>query len=228
MWLSSIGIYSFWSSAVKLYDADNQPFCVPTSPFWTFIYLAVTDFVVSTLLAYLFVKRLARRCTSFLVHVGASDRMFLVHVGASDRMTLKTISRIAKYVTLGIIGVSTTFFSLLLFGTLHHFTFIALDVFITGWCVLMMYARNARLFSLSCGRCHRLTGRCFFRCVRTQTLKKIKSISQDNASLAENMCAEIYELRVTIESVSGGVMAPPVAVSIQLGEVIAGAQQNNV
>eukprot|EP01084_Bolivina_argentea_P151558 264531_1 len=172
-YISDILVYVIWGSGTKLYDNNSQPFCANSSPLWTLMYSAVCDLIISSLLCYLFVKRLFKA--------------FFQCQELDKSKVLITISRIAKYITLTVIGVNTTFFALLFFGILKWFTFIALDLILNGWCVFLIYSKNKKLFNVFCGICHRGIGKCFYKCI--QCTKAIDS----NSTQEKSQFLEVYE-----------------------------------
>ena len=105
---------------------------------------------------------------------------------------MNTISRIAKYITLAIIGVNTTFFAMFFFGWLKWFTFVAIDLIINGWCVFLMYSTNTKLFNIFCGFCHKLTGYCFYRIIKCTKLQN----NDDKDKASESQFLEVcgYEM----------------------------------
>eukprot|EP01084_Bolivina_argentea_P022257 41363_1 len=138
----------------KLYtDYDNKnniPYCISLCPHWTRIYNAFCDLIISVLLCVLFVKRLFK---AFVL-----SQQF-----HNDAAIQVEISKIARYITLTIIGVTTTFMALILFAITTWFIWISIDIVINCYCIFLLYKANINSFNTMCGLCHVCVGYSFYK-----------------------------------------------------------------
>ena len=127
-------------------------FCGNSTPFWVLIFSAILDLFLSSLLCGLFVQRLFKAFIS-------------VEHDNKNHVT-KQLYKIAKYITLTIVGVTTTFCSLVIFGLTSWYILISIDLIINSWCVFLMYRKNRSSFNMLCGICHKCVGRTCFWCIQ--------------------------------------------------------------
>jgi len=125
-------------------------YCASDAPVFTFGIMAIWDITMSATLTVMFIKRLFAA--------------FLSVQGMDSKTNQRWLYKIAKYVTLTIVGVVTTQMALLGVGLTSWLTLASADSMINTWCIFMMYSKNRKWFTVLCTRCHRVTGMCIFCC----------------------------------------------------------------
>ena len=141
-------------------DDEFGNYCSGTAPLWAFVVGALFDSIISTLLCVLFVRQL------FKVHLACR--------GMNDATNDKWIGNIAKYVTLTVVGVGSTFAVFFVFGLTAWFTFVAIDHSVNCWCIFLMYRYNRKLFRCICSGCYKCIGNCVYCCIQYSKDKELE------------------------------------------------------
>merc|ERR1740131_216488 len=118
-------------------------YCASDAPVYAFGIMAIWDITMSATLSVMFIKRLFTA--------------FLSVQGMDSKTNQRWIYKIAKYVTLTLVGVITTQLALLGVGLTSWLTLASADSIINTWCIFLMYKNNQRLFGTLCTRCHKCT-----------------------------------------------------------------------
>ena len=136
----------------------NEPwkFCATATPVWVFTYLVVYDAIITIALLSIFIHKL---------HSASSQR----HSISGDEIIIFW-GKISKYVTLTIIGVTSTIICMIMVGVTSWITFTASDTNINSICVFLMYGRNSGLFHKLCCCCYNYCG---VKCVNKVTNSRI-------------------------------------------------------
>ena len=151
--VTEIGVlFAVWKGERVTLSDNLGSYCASVSPVWAFIYLAFWDITISTLLCLLFVQRL------FKAHLACKSM--------DDKTNNRWIRNIAKYVTLTVVGVCSTFIGLFIVAGTSWFSIAGIDSVINCWCVYLMYSQNGRLFVKICGKCHKCMGKCIYCCIQ--------------------------------------------------------------
>ena len=176
-WITEVLEYAIWGKGVLVESEEfNITFCGNLSPLFTFIYLACCDFCISSTLTILFVKRLF-------------DAFYVNRQERNNKKLAQVTMKIARFVTLTIVGVTTTILALLIFALTSWFTAIALDLIINNHCIFLMYGKNQKYFNCICGPLHKYMGKCFICCYK----KCKRSVGDNDEEFDEDVIA-VYDL----------------------------------
>ena len=150
-------------------------FCANSSPIWVLIFSAIWDLFMSSLLCGLFVHKLFKAFIAIERH--------------NKKFVLKELYKIARYITVTIVDVTTTSVTLIIFGLTSWFILMSIDLIINSWCVFLMYRKNRRSFKRLCGICHKCVGRITFWCFQCMNVveytNEVKNVA--NSSNAINL-----------------------------------------
>eukprot|EP00484_Ammonia_sp_Unknown_P020002 CAMPEP_0197030494 /NCGR_PEP_ID=MMETSP1384-20130603/9722_1 /TAXON_ID=29189 /ORGANISM="Ammonia sp." /LENGTH=356 /DNA_ID=CAMNT_0042459861 /DNA_START=35 /DNA_END=1105 /DNA_ORIENTATION=- len=182
-WATSNLEYIIWGDAIKVSIADlNLTWCASISPPFTLIYFAVCDVTICVFLTFLFSKRLL-------------DAFYVKKQATNKQELNKVIKTVARYVTLSIVGVSTTVLSLLILAFTGNFAAMALDMIVNNHCIFLMYSVNLKYFHCVCGPLHSCIGKCFKRWMGDDDddgidVIKVYEITHSHPHSTTNLCAE--------------------------------------
>eukprot|EP01084_Bolivina_argentea_P264187 447422_1 len=171
----------FWDGT--RYEFSGNEYCTSVAPIWLFGIMAIWDLTMSSLLCSLFAHRL------FKAHAQMQE--------LNSKQTRKALSNIAKYVTITLVAVISTFIALFMAGITSWYTVAAIDSMINCLCVFVMYKKNQKIFTFVCGGCHNCVGSCFNRCIKNGKNGKntqdsfLKIYSRSSTTLQTNISESI-------------------------------------
>eukprot|EP01084_Bolivina_argentea_P112394 200452_1 len=180
-YVSQLTIQILLGKGVKVYIDSTSAYCAADSPYWIRIYYGLSDLLMSIFLTTLFIRGLFR---AFVKCIKKTKK------GVFNHQLYKQISKISQYVTLTIVGVNTTFASLLIFGIASWFWAISLDLIINCWCIFLMYRNNRYWFKIICGPLHRSIGKCCYRVVK------------NSSYLEETSFMSVFRMKTTLTATS--------------------------
>jgi len=130
-------IIIFWAG--EFVDIEGTLYCATAAPEWTYGYLSSWDFIISATTAFLFVSKLWKVQS---------------HRSSVDAKAISMFwTNVSKYMTLSIVGVLTTWATILTVKLLGWIILVAIDTSVNSWCVFLAYGANRKTFDRMCKYC---------------------------------------------------------------------------